>query len=140
VTRTEPAKWLFKEEPEVYNFSDLERDGTTLWQGINNPLARKNLRNVTIGDRALYYHTGKERAIVGEMQITEGPMPDPDSDDSKAVVVRVEAAGRWPVPLTLERIKKDKVLAAWDLVRLPRLSVVPISPAQWERLQELRET
>jgi predicted RNA-binding protein with PUA-like domain len=139
VTRTESPKWLFKEEPEVYNFSDLERDGSVLWQGVNNPLARKNLRSVTVGDRALYYHTGKERAIVGEMLVTQGPMPDPDSDDPKAVVVRVEASNRWPAPLTLERIKKDKLLASWDLVRLPRLSVVPISPAQWQRLEELRE-
>jgi predicted RNA-binding protein with PUA-like domain len=138
VNRDEPPRWLFKEEPSVYNFSDLERDGTTLWQGVSNPLARKHLRNVTVGDRALYYHTGKERAIVGEMRVTEGPMPDPDSDDPNAVVVRVEAAGRWPVPLTLDRIKKETLLGDWELVRLPRLSVMPISPVQWQRLDSLR--
>lgn len=137
--RAEPPKWLFKEEPEHYSYADLERDGMTLWQGVSNPLARKNLRNAQVGDRVLYYHTGKERAIVGEMRVVEGPMPDSDSDDPKAVVVRVEAAGRWSVPLTLERIKREKLLAAWELVRLPRLSVVPITAEQWQRLENLRE-
>ena len=131
------ARWLFKEEPDHYSFADLERDGTTLWDGVTNNLARKNLRKVLPGDCVLYYHTGKVRAIVGEMCVLTGPEPDPDSDDPKAVVVKVKAVCRWPVPLTLERIKGEKMLKDWDLVRLPRLSIVPVSLEQWRRIEEI---
>src|SRR5947208_502183 len=99
--------WLFKEEPSCYNFADLERDGSTLWAGVKNALARQHLRNVKAGDRVLYYHTGSERAIVGEMRIAANPTADPASDDPKAVVVKVEPVRRWAVPVTLEQIKHD---------------------------------
>ena len=88
--------WLFKEEPGHYNYADLERDGSTLWDGVDNNLARQHLRNVKAGDRVLYYHTGNEKAVVGEMTVLEGAMPDPGADDPKAVVVRVRAVKRWP--------------------------------------------
>jgi predicted RNA-binding protein with PUA-like domain len=129
--------WLFKEEPSHYSFADLERDGSTVWDGVNNNLARKNLRSVRAGDRALYYHTGKERAIVGEMTILTGPQTDSSGPDPSAVTVTVKAVRRWPRPLSLERIKQDPHLKTWDLVRLPRLSVMPISPEQWDRLEVL---
>src|SRR5262249_7605823 len=134
----EPARWLFKEEPEHYSFADLQRDGSTIWSGVSNPLALKNLRQTKVGDRVLYYHTGKERAVVGEMQITQGPGPDPTSKDPKAVVVTVEPSEAWHTPVTLDQIKNDKGLGAWELVRLPRLSIVPIHPKQFERLEQLR--
>jgi len=133
------AGWLFKEEPNHYSYSDLERDGETLWDGVDNNLARKNLRLVKTGDTVLYYHTGKERAIVGEMQVVAGPMPDPGSDDAKAVVVKVKPICRWKKPLSLDRVKKDAQLAEWDLVRLGRLSVMPVSANQWRRILELRD-
>jgi predicted RNA-binding protein with PUA-like domain len=129
--------WLFKEEPDHYSFADLERDGETWWDGVSNNLARRNLRSVQPGDRVLYYRTGKERAVVGEMRVLEGPTADPNSDDPKAVVVKVKAVRRWPQPVTLEQIKKDPALAGWDLARLPRLSIVPVSREQWLRLEEL---
>jgi predicted RNA-binding protein with PUA-like domain len=132
-----PTFWLFKEEPEHYNFADLERDGTTLWDGVTNNLARQNLRKVCRGDRVLYYHTGKERAVVGEMEVVHGPLPDPQSDDPKAVVVQVKPVRRLVHPVSLERIRHDPQLAGWDLLRLPRLSVVPVSEAQWRRVDEL---
>ena len=81
----------------------------------------------------------KEKAIVGEMLVVEGPMPDPASDDPKAVVVKVRAVRSWDRPVTLERIKKDAALASWDLVRLARLSVMPVTAAQWARVLELRD-
>ena len=71
--------WLFKEEPTCYNYADLERDGATLWAGVKNGLARIHLRNLKVGDRVLYYHTGKERAIVGEMRVATAPTTDPNS-------------------------------------------------------------
>lgn len=132
------ASWLFKEEPNHYSFGDLERDGTTWWDGVENNLARQHLRNVKAGDRVLYYHTGKERAIVGEMQVLAGAEPDPaKNDDPKAVRVQVNATQRWPVPLTLDRIRKEPRLASWELVRLPRLSIMPVTSDQWKVLEEL---
>ena len=128
--------WLFKEEPDHYHFRDLEREGTTLWDGVTNNLARQNLRQVRRGDRILYYHTGKDKAIVGEAVAVSDPQPDPGSDDPKAVVVEVRAVRHLP-PLSLARIKQDPQLKDWDLVRLPRLSVVPVTEAQWRRVGEL---
>jgi predicted RNA-binding protein with PUA-like domain len=131
--------WLFKEEPDHYSFADLERDGSTVWSGVSNALARRNLRSVKRGERILYYHTGKEKAIVGEMKAADDSMPDPKDADPKAVVVKVQAVRRWSHPVTLKRIKADPELADWDLVRLSRLSVVPVSEAQWRRVHELSE-
>jgi predicted RNA-binding protein with PUA-like domain len=129
--------WLFRQEPTCYSYADLERDRTTIWDGVNNNLARKNLRNVKKGDRVLYYHTGKEKAVVGEMVVIEGPTPDPKSDDPNSVVVKVQAVRRLQNPVSLARIKEDPTLADWDLVRMSRLSVVPVNSAQWQRVEEL---
>jgi predicted RNA-binding protein with PUA-like domain len=131
------AYWLFKEEPDHYHWNDLERDGTTLWDGVTNNLARQNLRKVRRGDRVLYYHTGKEKAVVGEMRVVGDPRPDPAGNDPKAVVVEVQAVRRWPRPVPLEANKRDPRLAGWELVRLPRLSVVPVTAEQWARVEEL---
>jgi predicted RNA-binding protein with PUA-like domain len=129
--------WLFKEEPEHYNFADLERDGETLWSGVKNPLARQNLSKVKRGERIFYYHTGKEKAVVGEIEAIDDPTPDPKESDPKAVVVKVKAVRRLARPVTLKQIKEDPKLAQWDLVRLSRLSVVPVSEAQWRRVLEI---
>jgi predicted RNA-binding protein with PUA-like domain len=131
------ALWLFKEEPEHYSYADLARDGRAVWDGVDNALARKHLRQVKAGDRVFYYHTGKEKAVVGEMRVIEGPRPDPESDDHKAVVVTVTAARKLQKPVTLAQIKEEADLADWELVRLPRLSVMPVTEAQWRRVEEL---
>lgn len=132
--------WLFKQEPSCYSFADLERDGTTKWDGVRNNQARLYLRMVKSGDRVLYYHTGNEKAVVGEMVVTEGPHDDPAGDDPRAVVLTVKAVKRWPRPVTLQEIKAEPLLADWELVKLSRLSVMPVSPAQWRRLEELAAT
>jgi predicted RNA-binding protein with PUA-like domain len=129
--------WLFKQEPGCYSYEDLERDGTTLWDGVTNALARKHLRSVKRGDRVLFYHTGKEKAVVGEMKVIGGPRVDLKSDDPKSVVVEVQAVKRWQKPVSLAQIKGDKSFSGWDLIRMPRLSVVPVSEKQWERLEAL---
>jgi predicted RNA-binding protein with PUA-like domain len=131
------AYWLFKEEPDHYSFADLERDGSTRWEGVTNSLARQNLRKVRKGDKILFYHTGKEKAVVGEIRALSDARADAAADDAKAVVVEVAAVRRLRHPVSLTRIKGDKQLAAWDLVRLPRLSVMPVSAAQWRRVEEL---
>jgi predicted RNA-binding protein with PUA-like domain len=131
------ALWLFKEEPDHYGFDDLQREGTTLWDGVANALARQHLRQVRRGDRVWFYHTGKEKAVVGEMKVVGNPKPDPSDDDPKAVVVAVKAVRRLPRPVPLKVIKNDPALADWDLVRLPRLSVMPVTDEQWRRVEEL---
>jgi predicted RNA-binding protein with PUA-like domain len=129
------ALWLFKEEPDHYNFADLERDGETLWDGVSNNLALKHLRAVKKGDRILYYHTGKEKAVVGEMvALADAKAAD---DDERGVVVRVRAVRRWPKSVTLERIKQEASLKEWELVRLPRLSVLPLTEVQWRKVEAL---
>lgn len=133
------ALWLCKQEPDTYSFDDLVRDGRTTWDGVANPLARKNLLAMQVGDRVLYYHTGKEKAIVGEMEVCGGPKRDPKSDDEKAVVVEVKPVRKFDTIVTLAQIKKDKLLAKWDLVRLPRLSVLPVTDEQWQRIMDLME-
>ena len=129
--------WLFKEEPNHYSYNDLVRDGSTIWEGVTNNLARQNLRKVRAGDRVLYYHTGQERAIVGEKLVVEAPTTAPGESDPKAVAVTVAAVRRWPQPVTLAQIKADAAFVAWDLLRLSRLSVMAVSPDQWRRLERL---
>jgi predicted RNA-binding protein with PUA-like domain len=128
------ALWLFKEEPDHYSFADLQRDGSTLWEGVRNPLALQHLRKVRRGDRILYYHTGKEKAIVGEMRALGDATTDPEGDD-QAVAVKVEPVRLWPRPVTLREIKADPTLADWELVRLSRLSVMPVTEAQWRQVE-----
>jgi predicted RNA-binding protein with PUA-like domain len=132
--------WLFKEEPDHYNFADLERDGTTLWDGVTNAQARLNLRKVKRGERILYYHTGKEKAVVGEMKAIDNPTQDPHDPDPKSVVVKVEPVRRWSRPVTLKEIKNDPELAQWDLVRNSRLSVMAVTENQWRRIEEMSRT
>jgi predicted RNA-binding protein with PUA-like domain len=131
------GRWLFKEEPDHYSFDDLERDGGTLWDGVSNNLALRNLRQVRPGDRVFFYHTGKEKAVVGEMKVVAGPVPDPDGKEARLVAVEVRPVRRLRQPVTLARIKADSLLADWDLVRLPRLSVLPVTEQQWRRVEEL---
>jgi predicted RNA-binding protein with PUA-like domain len=131
------ALWIFKQEPTSYSFSDLRRDGRTVWDGVSNALARKNLRQIKRGDLVFFYHTGKEKAIVGVMRAAADARDAPMPDDPKAVVVEVEPVKPLPRPVTLAEIKNDPLLADWDFVRLPRLSVTAVTEAQWKRIEEL---
>ncbi len=131
------ALWLCKQEPDCYSFDDLVRDGATSWDGVSNALARKHLRAMKPGDRVLYYHTGKEKAIVGEMVVAGEPETDPDGEDEKAVAVPMKPVRKFDSAVTLAQIKAEKRLATWDLVRIGRLSVVPTTEAQWQRVEEL---
>jgi predicted RNA-binding protein with PUA-like domain len=133
------AKWLFKEEPDHYSYADLEREGTTLWDGVTNALARQNLRKVRKGDLILYYHTGKEKAVIAEMVALANAAPDPNDDDPKAVVVKVKPVRKLPNPVSLQRIKDDPTLTGWDLVRNSRLSVMPVTEEQWRRIEDMSE-
>src|SRR5262245_43309462 len=131
------ALWLCKQEPSCYSFDDLARDGTTLWDGVTNALARMHLRKMKPGDRVFYYHTGKEKAVVGEMVVAGEPRPDPKSKDDAAVMVEMRVVCKLPRPVTLTEIKAEKALANWDLVRNSRLSVMSVTEAQWQRVEAL---
>jgi predicted RNA-binding protein with PUA-like domain len=133
------ALWLFKEEPTHYSFAQLQREGRTVWDGVRNALARQHLRQMRKGDRAFYYHTGKEKAIVGEVRVVSDPWTVPEAEDPKEVLVEVKAVRLLPHAVALARIKDDPLLADWDLVRLPRLSVMPVTEEQWRRVEELSE-
>jgi len=131
------AKWLFKTEPEDYSYADLERDGGTMWDGVKNNWALKNLREIKQGDLALIYHTGRERAVVGMAKVVSDPYADPQADDPKLVVVDVEPAGSLIHPVTLATIKADAAFADFALVKFSRLSVMPVSDENWRRLEKL---
>ncbi len=132
-----PNHWLLKTEPSTYSFADLQREGRARWDGVSNPVALRHLRTMHKGDQAFVYHTGKEKAIVGIARIVSDPYADPKHADPKLVVVDLEAVGSLSTPVTLAAIKADKQFAGFDLVRIPRLSVVPVSSAQWKALLAL---
>jgi predicted RNA-binding protein with PUA-like domain len=131
------ANWLFKEEPETYSFADLQRDGSTTWSGVSNPLAQKHLRSVKAGDRVLFYATGKLKAVVGVMEVTSDPTPDPADASGKRVVVTVKPVKPLATPVTLAAIKADKTFAAWELVKQARLSVMPLPDELWTRIEKM---
>ena len=131
------AKWLFKSDPDTYSFADLERDGQTVWDGVSNNLALKHLRSVRRGDQALIYHTGDEKAVVGLAEVVSDAYADPKQKDPRLVVVDLEARERLARPVSLDEIKKQAALKNFDLVRLPRLSVMPVSEAQWNAIVKL---
>jgi predicted RNA-binding protein with PUA-like domain len=132
-----PAKWLFKSDPEHYSFADLQRDGRTVWDGVSNNLALKHLRSARGGDLVLIYHTGSEKALVGIAEVTGDPYPDPKQSDARLVVVDIKFLQALPQTVSLAEIKQDASLRDFDLVRLPRLSVMPVSDVQWKALTKL---
>ena len=129
--------WLFKEEPSNYSFGQFTRDKGTVWAGVRNPLAQKHLRSVKKGDRVFYYHTGNEKAIVGIARATSGAYPDPNDKTGKLVVVDVEPVQPLDRPVTLAEIKASKAFADFPLTRLPRLSVMPVTDAEWSEIERM---
>ena len=129
-----PQYWLLKTETSDYSYADLSRDGKTVWDGVSNNLALKHLRNMKAGDLAFLYHTGKERALVGIADVISDPYPDPKKNDPKLAVVDVKARKELPQSVSLAEVKADSEFSDFLLVRLPRLSVMPVTPSQWNRL------
>jgi predicted RNA-binding protein with PUA-like domain len=127
-------RWLFKTEPSAYSFAQLEADRRTVWDGVKNALALRHLSAVAKGDEVLFYHTGDEKAVVGTATVTRGSYPDPKQKDAKLLVVDLEAGRALPRPVTLAEMRANGKLAGFDLLRLPRLSVMPVSAAQWTEI------
>ncbi|MGA3102179.1 MAG: EVE domain-containing protein [Terracidiphilus sp.] len=119
--------FLFKSEPAVYSFDDLLRDGETAWDGVTNPTAVKNLREMKSGTKWIFYHTGDERTAVGT-----GTVLSVDAADPKVPIVRVKAGKHLKNPKTLAQIKTEKLFARSPLLLIGRLSVVPLTKEQWD--------
>ena len=134
------AQWLVKEEPEHYNYAELEREGNTVWAGVKNPLAQKHLRGIRRGDRIFYYHTGKEKSVVAIATAASHAYPDPKDASGKLFVVDVTPSTRLRRPVTLAEIKADPAFASFPLVRMSRLSVMPVTDAEWARIEKLSRT
>jgi predicted RNA-binding protein with PUA-like domain len=131
------GQWLVKEEPEHYGYDQLERDRKTVWAGVKNPLAQKHLRSIRKGDRIFYYHTGKQKAVVAIARAAGDAYPDPGDRSGKMFVVDVVPVGALPRPVTLAEIKADRGFASFPLVRMSRLSVMPVTDAEWARIEKM---
>lgn len=128
------ANWLFKEEPSNYSYDSLARDGKTSWTGVRNPVAQKNLRAVKKGDRIFFYHTGNEKAVVGIAKAAADAYPDPADKAGKLYAVDVVPVKKLKAPITLASVKADTSFADFPLTRLPRLSVMPVTDDEWDRM------
>jgi predicted RNA-binding protein with PUA-like domain len=131
------AQWLMKEEPEHYSYDQLEHDRKTVWAGVKNPLAQKHLRSIRKGDRIFYYHTGKQKAVVAVARAAGDAYPDPQDRSSKMFVVDVVPEKKLSRPVTLAEIKADRAFAGFALVRMSRLSVMPVTDGEWARIEAI---
>jgi predicted RNA-binding protein with PUA-like domain len=129
--------WLFKEEPSSYNFEALVKDKKTVWSGVRNPVAQKHLHAVKRGDRIFYYHTGDERAVVGIARALGDAYPDPADKTGRSAVVDVGPVRRLPRPVTLAEIKADPRFKTFPLVRIARLSVMPVTDDEWDWIERM---
>jgi predicted RNA-binding protein with PUA-like domain len=129
--------WLFKEEPTHYSFDDLVRDKKTSWTGVKNPLAQKHLHAVKKGDRIFYYHTGDEKAVVAVAKAATDAYADPGDKSGKLAAVDVVPVSKLPRPVTLAEIKAKASFKDFPLVRISRLSVMPVSDREWSEIEKM---
>ena len=129
--------WLFKEEPGSYSYDRLERDGGTRWSGVRNPLAQRHLKSIRKGDRILYYHTGSEKAVVGMARAAGDAYPDPADPTGRLAVVDILPLRKLARPVTLAELRSRGAFAGHALLRLPRLSVMPLDDRQLAEIERL---
>jgi predicted RNA-binding protein with PUA-like domain len=129
--------WLFKEEPTHYSYDDLVRDGRTSWTGVKNPLAQKHLRQVKKGDRVFYYHTGDEKSVVAIARALTDAYPDPGDKAGKLAAVDVAPVRKLPRSVTLAEIKSKPFFKDFPLVRISRLSVMPVTDIEWAEVEKI---
>ncbi|MCI4336873.1 MAG: EVE domain-containing protein [Thermoplasmata archaeon] len=127
------AHWLVKEEPTHYSFDDFVRDKGTLWNGVHNALALRHLKSMRRGEEGFYYHTGDERAIVGTFRVAGRPEPDPE-DDRGSWRIPLKPGVRLPRPVPLAELRPDPSMRAFDLVRISRLSIMPVAEPIWKAI------
>ncbi len=129
--------WLLKSDPETYSYGDLEKDGKAVWDGVANNLALQYIRQMKKGDLAFIYHSGEDKHIIGIAEITSNPYPDPKLKDGKLVVMDLKPIKTLAHPVTLAAIKADASFADFSLVRMSRLSVMPVSKERWDKIMEM---
>jgi predicted RNA-binding protein with PUA-like domain len=127
-------RWILKTDSDVYPFDQLEREHQAVWDGVSNPVALRHIRGMAPGDPLMIYHSGARKEIVGLATVRSNPYPDPKRKDPKLVVVDIRADRRLPQTVSLADIKADPAFADLGLVRAPRLSVMPVTEAQWNKL------
>lgn len=133
------ANWLLKTEPENYSYDDLLKDKKTVWDGVGNNTALMHMRKVKKGDLAFIYHTGKEKQIVGIAEMVSNPYPDPKADNDRFVVFDLKPKRILKTPVTLKEIKSDDRFKDFDLVKISRLSAMPVSDKLWDTLLKMSE-
>lgn len=131
--------WLCKQEPSSYNFDSLEKEKTTSWDDVHNNLAIKNINSMKKGDLAFFYHSGDERQIVGIMEITSSAYPNPKEENPRFVTIDVKYKRRLKRPVTLAEIKSNKKFRDWDLLRISRLSVMPVPSQIWSEILKISQ-
>ena len=134
--------WLAKQEPtglRGYNLSTLQKEKTTVWDGVHNNLALKHMRNMKKGDQIIYYHTGDERQAVGIMSVITNPYPNPEEDNDRFVVVNVKFKKKFRKPVSLEQMKKETSFKNWEMLRIARLSVMPVPKNIWDRIIKMSQ-
>ena len=131
------AYWLVKSEPTAYSWDNLVKDKQTCWSGVRNYAARLHLRNMKKGDEVFFYHSNEGTDIVGIAKVVKESYQDPTTTDDRWVAVDLKPHKKLKNPVTLDTIKKDKRLASMALVRIGRLSVQPVSDAEWKVVMEL---
>ncbi len=131
------ARWLFKEEPAHYSFDQLLKDGSTRWDGVENNAALKNMRDVKKGDEILFYHTGDEKQVVGLMRAISNAYPDPNDKEGKLTVVDVKPVKKLHRPVTLVEMKASAKFEGFVLLRIPRLSVMPVPEEFWSEITKM---
>jgi predicted RNA-binding protein with PUA-like domain len=129
--------WLFKEEPSSYSFDALVKESRTVWSGVKNPLAQKHLHSIRRGDRIFYYHTGNEKAVVGVARALGDAYPDPADKTGKHAVVEIAPVYKLPHAVPLADIKADPAFRTFPLVRIARLSVMPVTDVEWTRIEAM---
>jgi predicted RNA-binding protein with PUA-like domain len=129
--------WLVKEEPSNYNFETLIKDGRTAWTGVKNPLAQKHLKSIHRGDKVFFYHTGNEKAIVGVARALSDAYQDSKDKTGKLSAFDLGPVRRLRKPVTLAAIKADGRFTTFPLVRMSRLSVMPVTDAEWKAIEAM---
>ena len=130
-------RWLVKQEPEDYSWDDLVRDGSTQWTGVRNFQARNNLRRMKVGDEVLFYHSGKEKSVVGIASVSKAAYPDPTAKEEGWIAVDLKPKKKLVNPVSLAEIKANAKLADLLLVRQSRLSVMPVGEREFEEILRL---
>ena len=134
--------WLAKQEPSGprgYNVLQLQKDKKTMWDGVHNNLALKHIRNMKKDDLVFFYHSGDERQVVGIMSVISNPYPNPEEENKRFVVVDVKFKKLLKTPVTLDTIKKQKKFKDWELLRISRLSVMPVPKIIWDNIIKMSQ-